>query len=89
MLVTQKGDWTIRLPARPTGAKWTEDPHIVTWLDYRQDGQGFTDEGYRHIFVVPAGGGTREPEGLTPGRVAVIELQNNKSQALSLRHSGP
>src|SRR5687767_4124957 len=55
MLVTQKQEWKIALPARPTGAKWTEDPKVVTWLDYRQDGQGFADEGFRQIFVVPAG----------------------------------
>lgn len=65
MLVAQKQDWKISLPARPQGAKWTEDPRIVTWLDYRQDGQGFTDEGFRQVFVVPAGGGT--PRQLTDG----------------------
>jgi len=65
MLVPKEERWSIKLPARPEGAKWVPDPRIVTWLDYRQDRQGFTDEGYRHIFVVPATGGT--PRQLTDG----------------------
>jgi hypothetical protein len=35
-------------------AKWTEAPRIVERLNYRRDRQGFTDNGFRHIFVVPA-----------------------------------
>lgn len=50
--------WTVRLPPRPEGARWTEGPKIVTRLDYRQDRQGFTDTSHRHLFVVPAEGGT-------------------------------
>ncbi len=65
MLVPKEEHWAIRLPARPEGAKWTADPRIVTKLDYRQDRQGFTDDGYRHLFVVPATGGT--PRQLTEG----------------------
>ncbi len=65
MLVPKEERWTVKLPARPEGAKWVPDPRIVTWLDYRQDREGFTDEGYRHIFVVPATGGT--PRQLTDG----------------------
>ena len=58
MMVEQKNTWPIKMPRAPEGAKWTEAPRIVERLDYRQDGQGFTDDGYRHVFVVPAGGGT-------------------------------
>ncbi|GBD31392.1 Dipeptidyl-peptidase 5 [bacterium HR33] len=66
MLVEREPErWNIRLPARPEGARWVAEPKIVTWLDYRQDRQGYTDEGYRHIFVVPATGGT--PRQLTDG----------------------
>ena len=50
---------------RPEGAKWTETPKIVERLSYRRDRQGFTDTGYRHIFVVPATGGT--PRQITSG----------------------
>jgi dipeptidyl aminopeptidase/acylaminoacyl peptidase len=58
--MTVPGDpqWRVSLPGRPRGAKWTEDPKVVTRLDYRQDRVGFNDDGYRHIFVVPSEGGT-------------------------------
>ncbi len=65
MLVESKERWPISLPERPEGAKWTKDPKIVTRLHYRRDRTGFTDEGYRHVFVVPADGGT--PRQLTDG----------------------
>ena len=48
--------WRISLP-RPRGAQWTADPRIVESLVYRQDRQGFVEEGFEHIFVVPANGG--------------------------------
>ncbi len=65
MLVEEKNSWSIDLPSRPEGAEWTETPKIVERLSYRRDRQGFTDTGYRHIFVVPASGGT--PRQITSG----------------------
>jgi dipeptidyl aminopeptidase/acylaminoacyl peptidase len=65
MLVEEKTKWEIKMPKAPTGSKWTEPPRIVERLDYRQDRQGFIDNGYRHLFVVPASGGT--PRQLTTG----------------------
>ncbi len=56
--------WNLDLP-KPEGAKWTPAPRIVEELDYRQDRTRFTDNKYRHIFVVPGGGGT--PRQLTDG----------------------
>jgi dipeptidyl aminopeptidase/acylaminoacyl peptidase len=55
----------VSLPNRPEGAKWTADPKIVTRLGYRRDRQGYIDAGYRHLFLVPATGGT--PRQLTDG----------------------
>jgi dipeptidyl aminopeptidase/acylaminoacyl peptidase len=46
------------VPAAPKGAKWTEPPKVVTDADWRQDRIGPTDDVVRHIFVVPAEGGT-------------------------------
>src|SRR5918999_4511227 len=57
-LVEERNSWPIKLPKAPSGAKWTEPPRIVERLQYRRDRSGFTDNGFRHIFVVPAIGGT-------------------------------
>jgi dipeptidyl aminopeptidase/acylaminoacyl peptidase len=56
---------TIDLPERPEGAEWTPAAKVVTRADYRQDYVGYTDQGYRHVFVVRADGGT--PRQLTDG----------------------
>jgi len=63
--VAKKSLWEISLPAAPSGAKWTEAPRIVQQLHFRQDRRGFTDPGYRHMFVVSADGGT--PQQITSG----------------------
>ncbi|HJY86447.1 MAG TPA: S9 family peptidase [Candidatus Acidoferrales bacterium] len=65
MLVPKLAAWNIKLPPRPDGAKWTKDPRIVERLVYRADRMGFLDDGYRHIFLLPATGGT--PRQLTSG----------------------
>jgi dipeptidyl aminopeptidase/acylaminoacyl peptidase len=58
-------EFRIPMPTPPKGAKWIEPPKIVTRLDFRSDRIGFTDEGYRHIFLIPADGGT--PRQITDG----------------------
>ncbi len=58
-------EWEIDLPEPPEGAEWTEEPRIVDHIHYRQDRVGFLKDGYRHLFVVPADGGT--PRQLTEG----------------------
>ena len=66
MLVPEKADWKIDLPAAPKGAKWTEAPRVVQKLTWRADRQGFLEEGNTHVFVVSAdNGGT--PRQLTHG----------------------
>lgn len=64
-LVPQKTNWSIDMPKSPEGAQWTKAPRIVESMTYRRDRQGFVEEGFRHVFVVPAGGGT--PRQLTEG----------------------
>ena len=58
-------DWIIDLPAAPEGATWTGPARIVTRLNYRRDGSGYTPAGYRHLFVIAADGGA--PRQLTAG----------------------
>ena len=45
------------MPAPPDGANWTKTPRIVRRMHFRQDRVGFLEEGFRHLFVVPADGG--------------------------------
>ena len=65
MSVDSDNPWPISLPGRPEDAKWTEAPKVVDRLQYRRDRRGYIDEGYSHLFVVPADGGT--PRQLTDG----------------------
>jgi dipeptidyl aminopeptidase/acylaminoacyl peptidase len=65
LLVPKREPWPIKLPGKPSGAKWTEEPRFVSKLVYRRDRVGFLEEGHTHIFVVPADGGT--PRQLTTG----------------------
>ncbi|MCP4203573.1 MAG: S9 family peptidase [bacterium] len=58
MLVPEKEEWNIELPKSPEGAEWTKPPRLVTKTHYRQDYRGFLEEGFTHVFVVPADGGT-------------------------------
>ncbi len=52
------GRWRIGLPEKPKGAKWTGPPTIIERLNYRGDRRGYLPQGFRHIFVVAADGGT-------------------------------
>jgi dipeptidyl aminopeptidase/acylaminoacyl peptidase len=58
-------EWKIDMPAPPEGANWTKPPRIVERMHYRADRVGFLKNGYVHLFVVPADGGT--PRQLTRG----------------------
>jgi dipeptidyl aminopeptidase/acylaminoacyl peptidase len=65
MLVPRPARWEIPMPAAPQGANWTPAPRIVERLHFRQDRVGFMENGFTHLFVVPAEGGT--PRQLTEG----------------------
>ncbi len=54
-----------RLPDPPEGADWGPPIRVVDKLEYRADGDGYLEDGYRHVFVLPAEGGT--PRQLTRG----------------------
>ena len=65
MQVPEKGGFPIAMPKAPKGAKWADEPTVITRLSYRRDQQGYRPAGYRHIFTVDATGGT--PRQLTDG----------------------
>jgi len=56
-----------KAPEKPEGAKWAEPLEIIDRVSYRGDDAGYVKPGYRHIFVVPADGGS--PRQLTFGNV--------------------
>jgi dipeptidyl aminopeptidase/acylaminoacyl peptidase len=98
MLVPVKDDWKIAMPAPPKGAKWTEAPRIVQKLTYRRDRQGFLDDGYRQLFVVPADGGTPRqvtsgnwdhgaPEWMPDGKTMVFEALREEDAEYQVRES--
>jgi dipeptidyl aminopeptidase/acylaminoacyl peptidase len=66
MFVPEEEKLNISMPPEPKGAKWTSPPRLVSTLHYRQDRIGFLEDGFTHLFVVPADGGT--PKAITSGK---------------------
>jgi Tol biopolymer transport system component len=69
MFVADQEKWTISMPSEPKGAKWTPAPRVVGTIHYRQDQVGYLEDGFTHLFVVPAEGGTARQ--LTTGKWSV------------------
>ncbi|PWN05761.1 S9 family peptidase [Rhodohalobacter mucosus] len=44
-------------PDKPEGAEWAEAPRVTTRLNYEQDGTGYLEPGYSHLFVISVDGG--------------------------------
>lgn len=65
MFVPKAPVWKIDMPTTPKGATWTGAPRIVQQLHFRQDQRGFSEPGYRHMFVVTVDAGT--PRQITSG----------------------
>jgi dipeptidyl aminopeptidase/acylaminoacyl peptidase len=58
MLVPEKPAPLAKMPEKPEGAEWSKPPRVITHVVYRADGEGYLEEGFSHVFVVPADGGT-------------------------------
>jgi dipeptidyl aminopeptidase/acylaminoacyl peptidase len=69
MFVPSRSELKIDMPAAPRNAKWTGAPRYVDRLHYRFDRRGFLQSGFRHLFVVPADGGT--PRQITKGQWSI------------------
>jgi dipeptidyl aminopeptidase/acylaminoacyl peptidase len=65
MLVPGTPTLSVKMPARPTGAKWVDAPRVVERMNYRSDGSGWRPEGFAHVFVISSEGGS--PRQLTDG----------------------
>jgi acylaminoacyl-peptidase len=57
-VVRGEGPKIATLPKPPEGATWAEPARVVDRLVYRFNAAGYLPEGYSHLFVVPATGGT-------------------------------
>ncbi len=55
----------VDMPRPPTGADWGPAWEYIDELQYRADGAGYLRDGHRHLFLLPAEGGT--PRQLTDG----------------------
>jgi dipeptidyl aminopeptidase/acylaminoacyl peptidase len=65
MLVPFNDTWSIKMPEKPKGAKWTDNPKVVTKMNYKRDRVGYLEEGFIHVFIVSSDGGT--PRQITLG----------------------
>ena len=65
MFVPSREKPMVSLPGKPDGAEWADPVKVIDKLNYRSDGAGYLEDGYRHVFVVPADGGT--PRQVTSG----------------------
>ncbi|MFD0932778.1 S9 family peptidase [Psychroflexus salinarum] len=46
------------LPTPPSGAEWEKGADVIDKTVYRRDGGGYVQDGYRHLFLISAEGGT-------------------------------
>ena len=65
MFVRVSGKPFVEMPSKPEGANWADPPRVIEKLQYRADGDGYLEDGYTQLFLLPAGGGT--PRQLTSG----------------------
>ncbi|MEM7352228.1 MAG: DPP IV N-terminal domain-containing protein, partial [Acidobacteriota bacterium] len=65
MLVRNRPEKLVKLSGKPEGAEWADDAIAIDKLIYRADGAGYVPDGYRHLFVLSADGGT--PRQITSG----------------------
>jgi dipeptidyl aminopeptidase/acylaminoacyl peptidase len=50
--------FSVNMPKKPKGAKWSDSFTYVTKARYQADGRGLLEPAYTHIFVIPSEGGT-------------------------------
>jgi acylaminoacyl-peptidase len=65
MLVRAQAKPFAKMPPKPKGAEWAKPAKVIQKLKYRADGRGYLEDGYTHLFVLSAEGGT--PRRLTSG----------------------
>ncbi|MEM1247748.1 MAG: S9 family peptidase [Acidobacteriota bacterium] len=66
MFVPEQPKPFAKMPAKPQGATWAPPARVYDTMFYRSDGGGFSQPGFRQLFVLTAEGGT--PRQLTTGK---------------------
>jgi dipeptidyl aminopeptidase/acylaminoacyl peptidase len=69
MRVAATEKFSINLPPAPEGAKWASAPLYTERFHTFRDGAGFTEGGWRHLFLIARDGGT--PREVTKGEWSV------------------
>ncbi len=100
MFVAQDdGTLSAQLPRQPEGADWGPPIQVIDQLQYRADGAGYLDEGYDHLFVIPADGGTPRqvsfgdydhggsPQWSRDGRALIVSVNRSDSVQEEPRNS--
>ncbi|WP_440589684.1 S9 family peptidase [Pseudoalteromonas pernae] len=49
---------SVKLPAKPKGASWSEPVTVIDKARYQADGRGFLEPSFSQVFVLPADGGS-------------------------------
>jgi len=57
MKIEERNPVLVRAPKKPEGAKWAAAPRVTDRFKYEQDGAGYLDPGFTHIFVINSEGG--------------------------------
>ena len=65
MNVPAKKKTIVKARVKPEGATWAEPVRVIDTVRYQFDGRGIVAPEYRHVFILPADGGT--PRQLTRG----------------------
>ena len=58
MFAAADPDPMVTMPKAPEGARWAPAARVIEQVTYRQDEQGYLRQGFTHVFVLPADGGT-------------------------------
>jgi dipeptidyl aminopeptidase/acylaminoacyl peptidase len=56
-LVPESEPRLVKPLAQPKGAEWADHPKVITRVKHEADGAGYTEPGFKHLFVISADGG--------------------------------
>ena len=57
MHVPEEPPISAKIPSKPKGAEWANEPRMTDRLKHEADGRGYIQPGFNHIFILPSSGG--------------------------------